>query len=288
LSVIVGGNTCALGGGTYSYWLKEGAEEGFGPVDPQRYAEKGPQQHGDTDRGFLLPPRYFGITLFISATSESDLETKRLALMRLFPASAALKIKKTQANAGVRQIDCYRVAWAVVNREGFGETIKLQFKASNPAWYDPTQVTTTLTQGGDGFAVPMSVPFGVGSSSLNLSTGINYGGTWLTYPTLRITGPATNPVLSNTTTGETLTFSGTIPAGDYYDIDLAYGAKTVVDSGGTNRVSALSTDSDLATWHIAPPVDGTATRTNTITLTGTGSAAATALRIQYYTRYDGI
>jgi hypothetical protein len=289
LSVIVGGNTYALGGGTYSYWLREGAEEGFGPVEPQRFSEKGPLQHGDTDRGFLLPPRLCGVTLFINATSESDLETKRLALMRLFPASAALKLKKTQANAGVRQLDCYRVGWSVAGREGFAEAIRISFKASEPTWYNPTQATVTLEQpASGGFSVPMPVPFAVGVSTLSLSTNVAYTGSWLTYPTLRITGPVKDPVVTNTTTGDALTISATIAAGEYYDIDLSYNAKTVVDNTGTNRISTLSTDSDLASWHIAPPVDGTGTRNNTVTFTGQEASSATALRIQYYTRYDGI
>jgi hypothetical protein len=128
----------------------------------------------------------------------------------------------------------------------------------------------------------------VGVSTLSLSTNVAYTGSWLTYPTLRITGPVKDPVVTNTTTGDALTISATIAAGEYYDIDLSYNAKTVVDNTGANRISTLSTDSDLASWHIAPPVDGTGTRNNTVTFTGQEASSATALRIQYYTRYDGI
>lgn len=286
LDVIVGGTTYSLSDGTYTYWL---AEEGFGLAEIERFSEAGPLQHGETDQGFLLRPRLCRVVLFINGSSESDLESKRLSLSRFFPAlDAAVKIKKTLGGGGVRQLDCHRVDWQERPREGFGQEIAIALRAPEPSWYDPSQQTTNIPQSGSGTGVPMAVPLAVGSSSFDESATIAYAGTWRSYPTLRITGPITDPIISNTTTGDTLTFSTTIDAGDYYDIDLAYGAKTVQDQDGTNQISTLSTDSDLATFHLAPAVDGTASRNNTIQMAGGGANGDTNLRIQYYTRYAGI
>jgi hypothetical protein len=48
-----------------------------------------------------------------------------------------------------------------------------------------------------------------------------------------------------------LDFAGTtIAAGDWYEIDLRYGVKTIKDSNGVNKISALSANSNLATFRL--------------------------------------
>lgn len=112
-----------------------------------------------------------------------------------------------------------------------------------------------------------------------------YEGHWPEFPTIRITGPISDPVLTNTSTGETLDFTGfSIGSADAYTIDLRYGRKTVVNSGGDNRISQLSSDSDLAAWHLGAPQEVSG-GTNVITLSGTATTGATSALITYYNRY---
>jgi len=112
-----------------------------------------------------------------------------------------------------------------------------------------------------------------------------YGGDIREYPVIRITGPISDPVLTNSTTGETLDFTGyTIGSGDYYTIDTRYGRKSVTNSGGDNKIGQLSSASDLASWHIEPaPL--AAGGTNTFSLAGTAGGTATAVAIVYYNRF---
>lgn len=119
------------------------------------------------------------------------------------------------------------------------------------------------------------------------SKTITYTGSFLTYPTITITGPITDPVLTNVSTGEDLDFTGvTIAGGDTYTIDCRFGYKTVKNAAGVNKIADLTAASDLATFHLGadPEVSGGA---NAFTLTGTGTDANTTVTIAYNERFVG-
>lgn len=123
----------------------------------------------------------------------------------------------------------------------------------------------------------------IGGSVLQTLT-VPYSGNLPEYPTISITGPITSPVITNTTTGETLSFgTNSIGAGTTYTVNLAYGQKSVT-VGTANRLYELTAASDLITWHLAPsPL--AAGGTNVITVSGTLTGTATQVRIVYYNRY---
>ncbi len=114
---------------------------------------------------------------------------------------------------------------------------------------------------------------------------INYSGNWLEYPVLRINGPLSDPIVTNTLTGEVLDFTSvTLGSADYYDIDTRYGFKTVTDNGGTSQIAKLTDASDLGSFHIAaPPYAGSGV--NVLTLSGTAPGTAASLVTTYYNRY---
>lgn len=119
------------------------------------------------------------------------------------------------------------------------------------------------------------------------SKTITYTGSFLTYPIITITGPITDPVLTNVSTGEDLDFTGvTIAGGDTYTIDCRFGYKTVKNAAGVNKIADLTAASDLATFHLGadPEVSGGA---NAFTLTGTGTDANTTVTIAYNERFVG-
>jgi hypothetical protein len=118
---------------------------------------------------------------------------------------------------------------------------------------------------------------------------MQYDGDVASFPSIiRITGPITNPVITNQSTGEKLDFTGTtIAGGDYYDIDLRYGLKTIVDASGNDVFSDLTSDSDHATWHIAAD-DEVTDGINTVRVQGSSITASTKIEINYLNRYGGI
>jgi hypothetical protein len=74
------------------------------------------------------------------------------------------------------------------------------------------------------------------------SVVVNNDGTFASEPVIRIYGEASNPSISNLTTGEALTINGIIASEDYYDIDIKN--KTIKDSENVNRFSTLDPSSD--------------------------------------------
>lgn len=119
------------------------------------------------------------------------------------------------------------------------------------------------------------------------TTFVNYAGDWPEYPIVRINGPISDPIVTNTSTGETLDFTGhSIGSADYYEIDTRGGYKTVRNSGGDIKIGDLSEDSDLETFHLAPDQEATG-GVNVLVFSGTAIGTATNVVVTYYNRYTG-
>lgn len=119
-----------------------------------------------------------------------------------------------------------------------------------------------------------------GGTTGNFSGTALIDGTWDEYPMIVLTGPMNDPVLTNTTTGEILSFTGaTIPAGAAYLIDTRYGHKTVEDTTGANQIGKLANASDLSTFHLRPGANFLQ-----VSFSG-GTTAASQVNLTYYDRY---
>ena len=139
------------------------------------------------------------------------------------------------------------------------------------------------------FANSLGITFG--SASLSEGFTIDYEGTWNAFPTLTIVGPWDNFSLTNAATLETLDFGYNISANETVTFDLAYGVKSVTNQVGTNLIGSLSTDSDLATFHLTPDAEvttGVANGLNPMTVTGTNLTEDSGVVVEWYTRYIGI
>jgi hypothetical protein len=173
---------------------------------------------------------------------------------------------------------------------GYSQLAVVELRAADPTFYDPTALGYTfgVNAGTLGWAYPITFPEGFGSSTVNQTRAITYNGTWRTYPVVLIKGPITNPVITNTTTGDKLDFTGTtVNSGTTYTIDCRPGVKSVLDQAGASQIAALTDDSDLATFSLEadPEAPG---GINTITVTGSAANATTEVYLQYYERYIGI
>lgn len=275
-------------------WLVGGTGTGMAPL--HRLTERGPQQHGSTDRGFLLDPRTIAYVFELWATNgEADLDDGRDALYALFtPTDTPLQLRIDRANGTVRQIACHFKAGLAMDTndmEGpFSQKVGVILDAGDTLWYDPTQIAETFgaTGASVGMAIPWLIPWKLGASSISQSRALIYTGTFETSPEIRIVGPITSPVITNLSSPglDKLDFTGTtIAGGTYYIVDAE--EKTVVDSAGTNQISKLTSDSDLSTFALHPhPI--AAGGVNTISIGGTGISAATQIYINYYVRYIGV
>lgn len=87
-------------------------------------------------------------------------------------------------------------------------------------------------------------------------------------PLVTLRGYLTNPVVTNSTTGKTLTLTGTINTGETIAIDLRTADKTVLDGAGSPRYDLLPSLTEMTQFAVAP-----GTNTFTITAGSIGSAA---------------
>lgn len=265
------------------------AHDGLGDVTVRRLTERGAQQHGDTDVGYRMEPRLFSLA-FEFAGGAGDRYDERQRLRRLFVPQATLTLRFALPNYDVRNIDCKRIEspLPVEGRGALGERLVYRFRAADPTFYatDAEAATWTLDVVSD-LVLAYDLPYFFGESIINDTQAVAYTGDVDTYPVITITGPITNPVIENETTGEALRLEYEISAGDAVTIDCRYGYKSVTLNGGARLV--LTDDSDLGTFHIAAAVDGSGSRTNTFRVAGIGaSAGVTNVQIAWAVRYGGV
>lgn len=290
LDLIRNGVTYSLSDGTYCRLV---SDDGAGMLNAHRLRERGPLQHGETDIGYYYDPRMILLTLAVHDSSAANIDAKRHALMSIFaPQTAPLYLRYTLDSGDVRQIDCHYLDGLTLPhiRTGLHFKTPVTLYCPDPTFYDPAGESAifALGAGDDTWEVPFEVPFTVGASSIDANIAVSYGGNAPAFPVIRITGPALNPIVTNATLGLKLDFTGTtIAGGDYYEIDLRYGRKTVVDAAGANQLADLTTDSDLTEWHIAADPDAPG-GINSINFTCASATVATKCTIVYFERFIGV
>lgn len=103
------------------------------------------------------------------------------------------------------------------------------------------------------------------------STTASNGGSALVFPTVRVTGPITNPVVANSTTGRQFKLSATIPAGQWVDVDMVN--RTVLRDNGANWRQYV--DASVSTWWWLRP------GSNTVALSGSSTSGATRMDVTW-------
>ena len=271
--------------------------DGFGIPKATRLEDSGPLQHGTSDRGMKLPARDVVLYVKLFAEDWEDYYEKRAELARWFsPFGEAGTLQVSEAGVGIMsgtdglEISGYAVEgleYPGSDREGLNQIVPIVLHCANPFWQDitPSSVTYSAGGGSDTFEVPTVVPFKVGASTMLVSQFVDYVGDADAYPVIKIFGPVTDLKIWQAGTKNTmqLNFAGTtIAAGDWYEIDLRYGVKTIKDSNGVNKISTLSANSNLATFRLF------AGASNYISMTGTGITSSTMAQLTWKNAYSGI
>ena len=127
--------------------------------------------------------------------------------------------------------DLFATGWVSVRPEvdsfGCNSEWQIVIRCTDPRKYSTTQQSLTLQQSGSatsglhwGVLHWSVLHWGSGAASSLQGVAVNAGSA-LSYPTIVITGPVTNPSLTNATTGVTLRFITTLVAGEVLTIDTA-------------------------------------------------------------------
>ncbi len=274
------GITYQLYGGAPARFI---ALDGVGIPPLRRILQKSPTQHGAIDKGFRLEPRRMTLTLYIDADTTLQADAYRDTLTNIFaPTNDPLKLNITKKDGSIRRIDCYldgQIDYPMSSRTGASHAVIVPLVAPEPAFYDPTQVATTLM---------------IPTSPLEIAVAMA-GYTWDDWPVFDVTGPVTDFQIDHTvgtTSVEEITLDGDIPAGETWEFDLRPGYKNIwklteqfsrlsyVTVGTLHAFAAMRVLSDKA----AKAIDTTAT-SNRFIFTGTGLSAASKVVMYYYKRY---
>lgn len=252
----------AIGQASSYYTLREAEGFGSGEVDVIKWNRPG--FHGiKTPRAFWRE-RIMRLIIGCRSSTSADYETRRRALEAAFDSPRDGLITLQFTTQGALALETYVQLNAQIQaplRAGevtIGE-FRIELITEDPVFYSQTLTATDIT-------------FVTGSGVI-----INDGNAAV-YPIIRVHGNVTDPVITNTTLGKTISFSGLIiTVGHYIDIDMLN--ETVTDDLGVNDYSYVVTD-DF--WWLG---EGN----NTITISGTvGGSGDRKITVSYRDGYIGI
>lgn len=230
--------------------------DGFGTTDVRTTDVPRPRDHGEFYGLDFLSGRTITITAIIRGASAAEVVANIDALLAVWQpvstdTSTVVPLSYKFPGQDARQfngrprrapIDTHRII-------GNNAPIVLEYKVADPRQYDatPDTVTVGVSTVTAGRTYPRTYPLTFGGGSSNSILAVN-AGNFSTRPTARILGPATNPSILNSSTGQKVKFAIVLGASDFLDID--FDAKTVVLNGTTSRYGTLTSDSTW--WSLAP------------------------------------
>lgn len=274
--------------------------QGIGGAIVRRLMERSPLQDGAIDVGRRIDSRLINVVLFFAGTNPAAADAHRDLLYDwLKPHAEPLQLRCRRDDGSDRRIDVHPLGMVdapiTADERWWGaQKLALQLQAADPIWYDPQPQTWGLLggagTGNSGFSVPLFAPWvQVTQTFINTTQTLHYLGSWDEYPVITFWGPASGITLRNVTTGETLDFPTLALAnGHWLRVDLRYGHKTVFDDYGVNQLGALSTQSDLATWHLASAPDAPGGENVLRFEVDAAASDATGVHLAYRHRYIGL
>lgn len=244
-----------------------------------------PLQPGSIARYMDYPPRVVLLPLGIKTPDEISFTQQMRNMATWFdtPAGTPGIYRRVAADGSTRDLNVYYQAGLEGiddmdggNRgAGWMRTV-LQLYATDPFWYDPTYTTATFVPSGAAPALlPKLIPILLGFGGISSAFAIFNLGDYEAWPIWTIHGPGVNPVLTNSTTGKSTTFTITLGGSDVLVIDTRPLQKSVTLNGSVNW-SIFSPSSSM--WPFAKGA-------NSCTLTMTGTGAGSQILLQYKQRY---
>lgn len=286
----------------------------LGLASNRRLSQRSPSQiYGDTDLGFRVDPRFSDFEWMIRGSDLSDYRDLRARIMEVFQPRDEDPVQLIfDFGDRIRALDVNLDGELLFrDRVASREKVSGVFKSSDPRLYNPSLITEIFDLAGSsgsnqGWPIPWPIPWPIGTDILNLVKTITYADLSRLgapeFPVIRIIGPIESPIIVNETTEEqiALTDNGGLDLSDsseWVEIDLSNfprrDSKTIRNQLGESADEYLSTDSDLATFHLAPAGEKLAsgaycTGSNTIRVSGTGVDATSQVSLRYYDRYQAV
>ncbi|MCK7627238.1 phage tail family protein [Streptomyces sp. RS10V-4] len=271
--------------------------EGLGPAELRTQDVSNPADDGAFPGVDLYSPRVVRIEAGIRTPGEPAAALDKLA--EIEAAASDAKIRRTAgALAALRFRWPGRQTKLLFGRIRRAEVVStsdaihgwiplnLEFTALDPRFHDDQLSSITLpldiSRTGGGFKAPLMAPITTGIATPDTRPGwvVNEGNTGA-WPTIRITGPVSNPRILHAETGRVIDLDITLGVGEHIDIETRPGTRWVLRNGSGNAAPALSGASRLDLFQVPPgrsEIRWTASDyTNATRLTVTWRSAWTAL-----------
>lgn len=253
---------------------------GMPPVEFEE--DKVPERAGSRVRAVRHGTRDITLPLWITAASPADLRTALRALMlTMDPSRGDGKIRVTSELGDQREVTCRYLAGLEL-AESLGSTsgpllqrVPVTFRAFDPYWYAVSDSTASFSTGAAATFFPF-FPLRLSASEVFATGNITNVGDVSAWPVWTITGPGSNPVLRNLTTGKMILLTTSISTGEGIVIDTREGAKSITKTDGTNIFSTLYELSSL--WPLQRGV-------NAVQVELTGSDSNSLVSVAYRPRY---
>lgn len=242
-------------------------------------SEKAPFQDGSTYIDTLLNSRIMTFVVQI----RSDLENNRRKAIRVLNSKLGKGTLRFTKNGVWRELEC-----VIDTNPNFIEDynnrkigrFSFTIEAPQPYWTDAEQQWTLASFLG-GFSFPFSFPVNFGT--IGSTVIINNQGDTVAPLFITLSGPLTNPTLTNETTGEYITLAQDLPDGYTLEINTASGSKSIIvideDGNRSNGFAYISPDSTLF---------GLAIGQNTLSYIADVQPSDVAVTVFYKNRYIGV
>lgn len=237
------------------------------------------ENYGGAD-GTVASPQYYGKRVFringeIWGTSLADYEEKRIALTNAF-VKGLETVTFTSKAGSVYTSDVY-ISGEVESAYEAGSAIissyRIELYSSFPFIKGALHETVIGVYTGGGMAIPTAIPMSIAEGGQG-ATIISNTGNYTAYPVITMNGALINPVITNITNGQSVSYSGTIASGSSVIIDTYN--KTAVTNNGTNIRANISGFPTIEKGD------------NIFTLTDQGNSSVASAIIAYNDTYVGI
>lgn len=270
----------------------------FGAPPTNFITRRGYKQDGVTELDYFLEPRTWTLTLHHSGPT-SDVDRERYWAIRqqlhdFLRPNRGGPLKFTLITEGRRLRSLYARANPGLlfapeppDRNSWAIDESLEFISHDPVFFDPTTVDSLLvgTQSED-LVFPIEFPIVFGFEGYEYSLNVTYTGTWKAYPTITLTGPYTQAILEQLTTGAIIQLAVPIGSGDTRILTLDPAHRSLVDAGGVNKWAELG-PADLINWAIMEhPIAPNGT--NNLKVSLVDADPNSGVEIMYNTRYFAI
>jgi hypothetical protein len=234
---------------------------GLGPAELNIQSQKSPFQDGTTPIDRLFNPREVVLNGIITV-GQNNLQryTYRRTMCQYLNAKygvGSLVYTNTYGAWALTNVEVEGPTFANKNSNEGCQTYQIVFHAHDPYFYDVSSTTVTITTG----------------------TGITNSGDVNAPIKLTITGPCTNPIVTNNTTGYYIKYIGSLSSSQYLVVTTATGNKrvTLYTSGvASNAISSIYSGSTL--W-------GLNLGANSVTRSADSGTPVTT--VAYYNKYIG-